>query len=87
MMTAPAATESASADGCMITAGSSDINIRSGAGTDMTPSGVLRSGTSAAVDGQTTGSDGQTWYRLSAGGWVRADIVTANTACGSLPTV
>jgi hypothetical protein len=53
----------------------------------MTPSGVLRSGSSAAVDGQTTGSDGQTWYRLSAGGWVRADIVTANTACGSLPTV
>ncbi len=85
MTAAPAA--AASTDGCMVTAGSSDINIRSGAGTDMTPSGVLRSGTSAAVDGQTTGSDGQTWYRLSAGGWVRADIVTANSACGSLPTV
>ncbi len=80
-------TAAASTDGCMVTAGSSDINIRSSAGVDMSPSGVLRSGASAAVDGQTTGSDGQIWYRLSAGGWVRADIVTANSTCGSLPTV
>jgi|GEM_PF-188518 len=88
MMAAPGATEEAMAsDGCMVTAGSQDINIRAGAGTDTSPSGVLRGGTSAAVDGQATGSDGQTWYRLSAGGWVRADVVTANSACGSLPTV
>src|SRR5262249_28102096 len=84
---APAATEDAAmaSGGCMITAGSQDINIRSGAGTDMSAAGILKAGQSAAVDGTTTGSDGQKWYRLSAGGFIRADVVTANSACGSLP--
>jgi hypothetical protein len=87
MMT-PAATEAAAASGdCTVTAGSSDINVRSGAGTDMTPSGVLKAGESIGVDGQTTGSDGQMWYRLSSGGFVRADVVRASNGCGSLPTV
>jgi hypothetical protein len=71
----------------MVMAGSQDINVRVGAGTDMTPSGMLKAGQSAAVDGMTTGSDGQKWYRLSSGGFVRADVVTANSACGSLPSV
>jgi hypothetical protein len=89
MMPSPAATAdaAASADGCTVTAGGEDINIRSGAGTDMSPSGVLSAGSSSAVDGMTTGSDGQMWYRLSSGGFVRADVVSANAACSSLPSV
>lgn len=77
----------ASTDACTITAGNQDVNIRSGAGTDFSPKGVLSKGSSAGVDGQTTGSDGSTWYRLSSGGFVRADVVTATSSCSSVPSV
>jgi hypothetical protein len=71
---------------CTVSA-SSDINQRGGPGTNFDVSGTLAGGSSAPVDGQTTGMDGFTWYRLTTGGWVRSDLVTATAACSSVPQV
>jgi hypothetical protein len=86
---APAATQSqmdtqSSTGGCTVSAGSS-INQRSGPGTNFDVAGTLAG--SANADGQTTGADGFTWYRLTTGGWVRGDLVTASAECAGLPEV
>ena len=77
-----------SSDGstCSVTNnGSQSVNIRRGPGTNFGTQGVITAGSSANADGQTTSNDGQIWYRLSGGGWVRNDVVSGS--CGSLPTV
>jgi hypothetical protein len=74
-----AATDSA----CTVSA-SSDINQRSGPGTNFEVSGTLAGGANASVDGQTTGADGFRWYRLTTGGWVRGDLVTATGGCSNV---
>jgi hypothetical protein len=82
-----AAMASSSASTCMVTAGSQNVNIRESASTSAAVIGVLNSGQAAAVDGQTTGSDGATWWHLSSGGYVRSDTVTAEAACSALPSM
>ncbi len=77
---------SMSSGGCMITA-SSDVNIRSTASVDAAVTGVLRAGQSATVDGQTTGSSGAIWYRVSGGGYIRSDVVKSSGDCSALPSV
>ncbi len=42
---------------------------------------------SVEADGQTAAADGFTWYRLTTGEWVRADLVTAAAECASLGSV
>lgn len=81
------ATAMSSGAACMITAGSQDVNIRSGAGTNFNVIGTLRSGQSVEINGQTNGSDGRTWWRLSQGGFVRSDTVTETDMCSALPMV
>jgi hypothetical protein len=76
--------ESQSETGCTVSA-SSTINQRSGPGTNFDVSGSLTGGSSVAVEGQTTGADGSTWYRLTTGAWVRSDLVTASAACADVP--
>jgi hypothetical protein len=71
---------------CTVTA-SSTVNQRSGPGTNFDASGTLAGGGSAGVDGQTTGADGFTWYRLVTGVWVRGDLVTATAECSTVPQV
>ena len=68
---------------CTITAGNTDVNIRSSASTSSTASGVLRKGTSAEANGSTVGGDGKNWYRLVTGGYVRSDVVSGD--CSALP--
>jgi hypothetical protein len=82
-----AAMASTSASTCMVTAGSQNVNIRESASTSAAVIRVLNNGQSAAVDGQTTGSDGATWWHLSSGGYVRSDTVTAEEACSALPSM
>ncbi|MBC7814120.1 MAG: SH3 domain-containing protein, partial [Burkholderiales bacterium] len=65
----------------------SDVNQRSGAGTNFSVAGTLAGGSSADVDGQTVGADGLIWYRLTTGSWVRSDVVTAETACSQVAVV
>jgi hypothetical protein len=77
----------AQADGGCTVSASSNINQRSGPGTDFAVSGTLAGGSSASVDGQTTGADGFTWYRLTTGAWVRGDLVTATAGCSGVPQV
>jgi hypothetical protein len=81
-----AQSETQAETGCTVSA-SSNINQRSGPGTDFDVSGTLAGGSSASVDGQATGADGFIWYRLTIGAWVRSDLVAAMGACSEVPEV
>jgi len=80
----PAESGAASGGACTVSAGGS-INQRSGPGTSFAVSGTLAPGSSANVDGQTTGADGFIWYRLTSGVWVRGDLVTSTGDCSAVP--
>ena len=75
-----------STSACTITA-PSNANLRSGPGTNFERAGSLSAGQTAEVDGQATGSDGMTWYRLTDGTWARSDVVSAPDECGGVPVV
>jgi|GEM_PF-4710217 len=82
------ATEAAttSAATCTVTA-PGNANLRSGPGTSFNVAASLAAGQTAEADGQTTGADGATWYRLTTDSWVRSDIINAAAECSSVPTV
>ena len=65
----------------------SGANQRSGPGTSFAQVGSLASGDHAAVDGQSVGSDGQIWWRLGEGVWVRSDVVNETGNCDSVAVV
>jgi hypothetical protein len=71
---------------CTVSSGT-DVNQRSGPGTDFELAGTLPNGVNAAVDGQATGADGFVWWRLGEGVWVRSDVVNEAGDCASVPTV
>jgi hypothetical protein len=83
-----AATNETAMGSCVVANGSGQtVNVRTGPGTDFGVASVLSAGDSVTVDGQTTGSDGRTWYRVADnGGFVRSDVVSGGN-CGGLPTV
>lgn len=65
---------------------STNINIRSGAGTDYSVVGTLFAGQSIAVTGQTANG----WYAVessSVQGYVSASVVTLSGSCDNLPAV
>ncbi len=83
---APTAASASAAVACTVTA-SSTVNLRGGPGTSFAKAGTLSAGASQAVTGQATGADGMVWYQLDSGNYVRSDLVKADGACASLPTV
>jgi hypothetical protein len=71
------------AGSCTVTG--SNVNLRSGPGTNFDRVGVLAAGTTMNVVGQATGADGFVWFNLDNGNWVRSDVVTADGDCANLP--
>lgn len=71
----------------VVLAGDSNINLRSGPGTDYEAVGILASGDSLKIVGQNADS---TWWQVSAPdglAWVSASVVTANNVDDSIPIV
>lgn len=81
------ANNSAASSTCMVSAGNQNVNIRSGAGTEFTVTSKLNAGQSAEVSGYRIADDGQRWWQLKDGGWVRADTVTAASDCSGVAAV
>jgi hypothetical protein len=67
--------------------GNSDVNQRTGPGTDYDLAGQLTAGSNADVNGQATGADGLVWWRLGEGVWVRSDVVDEAGDCEAVPFV
>jgi hypothetical protein len=73
--------------GCMVSSRSGNVNLRQGPGTDFAIAGTLVSGDSLEAVGQAQGTDGQTWWNLAAGAWVRSDVVNEEGPCDTLPVM
>lgn len=71
---------------CTVTP-ANNANLRGGPGTNFDRAGALSAGQAVTADGQTQAADGFTWYRLTDGGWVRGDLVSATAGCASIPQV
>lgn len=84
--TAETTTTGGTTAACTISAPNT-ANLRSGPGTDFDRAGALAAGQTASVDGQTTGTDGMTWYRLTDGAWVRSDVISAPAECATVPAI
>ncbi len=74
-----------SAEGTCVVTAINNVNQRSGPGTNFDRAGTLAAGSSSTAVGQAQGSDGQTWWELEDGTWVREDTVTEQGACDALP--
>ena len=72
---------------CRITVGPDGANLRSGPGTDFPVRGVIAYRESAEPEGRTIGTDGQPWWRLAAGVWLRVDTTVTGGDCFSVPNV
>lgn len=71
----------------IVTAGDSNVNIRSGPGTNYDIIGTLKSGQSLEIIGRNTDSS---WWQVSTAnglGWVAAWVSTASNADASIPVV
>lgn len=84
--TTAAEASTTSATTCTITA-PGNANLRSGPGTNFERAASIAAGQTAEVDGQATGADGMTWYRLTDGTWARSDVVNAPAECADVPAV
>lgn len=73
-------------DACTIAARNT-VNLRGGPGTNYALQGQLAAGVHANPDGQATGTDNLSWWRLSEGTWVRANLTDKAGACDSVPVV
>lgn len=73
--------------GCIVTANSAIVNLRSGAGTDFDISGTMNSGDSAVASGYTMADDGFRWWQLNANSLVREDLVSETGACDRVPLI
>jgi hypothetical protein len=71
---------------CSISAGSA-VNRRSGPDTSFDSPGQLPAGQQEQAQGQTIGADGQRWWQLEDGSWVRDDVVNAEGDCTTVPNV
>jgi WD40 repeat protein len=77
---------SQAAEACTIST-SGTINRRSGAGINFDVVGQLTSAQNMTAIGQETAADGFTWWQLSDGSFVRADLVSIAGDCSSLVSV
>ncbi len=72
-------------DACRVTA-VGDILVRKGPGTIYESAHYpLRDGAARVAQGQTTGTDNQTWWQISASFWVRDDEVILSGDCENVP--
>lgn len=71
---------------CEVSSGS-NVNKRSGPSTSTDRAGTIAAGQFERVVGQTTGTDGFTWWQLADRAWVREDVVTESGDCGRIPQV
>ena len=62
-----------------------DVNLRSGPGTDFESGDILRAGQSAVAIGQNSSTGGPKWWRLYSGLWVRSDVVEEQGNCAKVP--
>lgn len=72
--------------GCQVIS-ESPVNKRAAPSTDAEKVGELSGRDVGRVTGQTTGADGQIWYQLTDGSWVRSDVVDDNGLCADVPFV
>lgn len=72
---------------CTVAAFNDEGRLRAGPGREFPILGGLSAGEAALPDARAGGSDGMLWWRLSAGIWVRSDVVLAAGDCGALPLV
>ncbi|GIK67340.1 MAG: hypothetical protein BroJett018_51340 [Chloroflexota bacterium] len=72
--------------GCQVIS-ESPVNKRAAPSTDAEKVGELSGRDVGHVTGQTTGADGQIWYQLTDGSWVRSDVVDDNGLCADVPFV
>jgi len=87
-----AATAASTDDGCMATAGSTEVLLRNGPGPEFVRNGLrLAPESSAPVIGvQRKTSNGRTWWQLAINqdsGWAQDGDVTISGTCDSVPTV
>lgn len=71
---------------CEINA-TSNVNRRSGPGTNFNQAGQLSAGTILLATGQAESSDGFTWWQLEDDTWVRDDVVNASGDCANIPGI
>jgi hypothetical protein len=71
---------------CTLAAGGT-VNLRSGPGTEYARAATLAAGQGVQPVGQAASTDGQTWWQLADGNWVRSDVVSASGDCASLPVI
>jgi hypothetical protein len=69
---------------CIVVA-DSNVNQRSGPGTTFDRAGFLNKGEEAVAIAVAEDRDGALWFQLEDETWVRADVVTAQGDCDSLP--
>lgn len=67
-----------------IGSGSGAANIRSGPSTEFGILYALSDGEAVVINGLARGEDNFTWWRLTGGGWIRADLVDNDSACFNL---
>jgi hypothetical protein len=84
---APMATEESMAMGAtaMVTARTQAVNIRSTPDVSSSIVGSVAAGASVEVNGQRTGADGQIWWSVTSGGWIRSDTVNESDGAANLP--
>lgn len=76
------------ADVCSVVTAGSNVNRRSGPGTEFGVTGMLTTGASPVeVTGFTTDAAGQQWWQLDDSTWVRGDVVIASGPCDAVPEV
>ena len=74
------------AEGCFVSS-NTNVNRRTGPGTNFDRDGQLQAGQSLEVVGQALddGGNGLTWWELEDGAWVREDVVNVDGYCRTLP--
>ncbi|MBI5958071.1 MAG: SH3 domain-containing protein, partial [Chloroflexi bacterium] len=80
----PAAT---SAQSCALVTQLEEVNVRSGPGTSYNSMNKLPQNQTIQASAWAFDTDGFVWWRLSTGGWVRADTVEFPESCLQLPQV
>jgi len=69
----------------MVTARNQAVNIRSTPDTSAQIVGSLAAGASIEINGQRMGSDGNVWWSVTSGGWIRSDTVDESDGADALP--